>query len=102
MKQGIRTEMELFILFNPGELEVAAEFSTKDSDAAGSVDFVILLHSFVISVLEVTILFCHSYATFLCIPKLGVNAVKSVYDIRWLHNNNRCIRLGRLFDYGLV
>ena len=94
--------MELFILFNPGELEVAAEFSTKDSDAAGSVDFVILLHSFVISVLEVTILFCHSYATFLCIPKLGVNAVKSVYDIRWLHNNNKCIRLGRLFDYGLV
>lgn len=102
MKQEIRTEMELFILFNPGELEVAAEFSTKDSDAAGSVDFVILLHSFVISVLEVTILFCHSYATFLCIPKLGVNAVKSVYDIQWLHNNNRCIRLGRLFDYGLV
>ncbi|KAL3163153.1 hypothetical protein ABBQ32_009563 [Trebouxia sp. C0010 RCD-2024] len=35
-----------------GELEVAAEFSTKDSDAAGSVDFVVLLNSFVISVLE--------------------------------------------------
>lgn len=70
--------MKLFILFNPGELEVAAEFSTKDSDAAGSVDFVVLLNSFVISVLEVTTLFCHSYATFLCIPKLGVNAVKSI------------------------
>lgn len=62
-----------------GELEVAAEFSTKDSDAAGSVDFVVLLNSFVISVLEVTTLFCHSYATFLCIPKLGVNAVESIY-----------------------
>ncbi|KAL3140352.1 hypothetical protein ABBQ38_004616 [Trebouxia sp. C0009 RCD-2024] len=35
-----------------GELEVAAEFSTKDSDAAGSVDFVVLLNSFVISVVE--------------------------------------------------
>ena len=78
MKQEICTEMKLFILFNPGELEVAAEFSTKDSDAAGSVDFVVLLNSFVISVLEVTTLFCHSYATFLCIPKLGVNAVESI------------------------
>ena len=79
MKQEICTEMKLFILFNPGELEVAAEFSTKDSDAAGSVDFVVLLNSFVISVLEVTTLFCHSYATFLCIPKLGVNAVESIH-----------------------
>ncbi|KAL0040302.1 hypothetical protein WJX77_002769 [Trebouxia sp. C0004] len=35
-----------------GELEVAAEFSTKDRDAAGSVDFVVLLKSFVISLLE--------------------------------------------------
>ncbi|KAL0047698.1 hypothetical protein WJX82_009730 [Trebouxia sp. C0006] len=35
-----------------GELEVAAEFNTTDSDAAGSVDFVVLLNSFVISVLE--------------------------------------------------
>ena len=35
------------------ELEVAAEFNAKDNNAAGSVDFVILLDRFVISVLEV-------------------------------------------------
>ena len=94
--------MKLLFMFNPGDLEVAAEFSTNDSDAAGSVDFVVLLNSFVISVLEVTTLFCHSYATFLCILKLGVNAVKSICGNQRLHNNHRCIRLGRLFDYGLV
>lgn len=60
-------------LFCSGELEVAAEFNTTDSDAAGSVDFVVLLNSFVISVLEVRTLFCHSCASLLCIPNLGVN-----------------------------
>lgn len=51
--KGYLLKTTLLILFNPGELEVAAEFSTKDSDATGSVDFVILLNSFVISVVEV-------------------------------------------------
>ena len=64
-------------MFDPGELEVAAEFSTKDRDAAGSVDFVVFLNSFMISVLEVR-LFCHSDASFLCISKVGVNAVESM------------------------
>ena len=47
-------------LFAAGELEVAAKFNAKDRDAAGSVDFVVLLNRFVISVLEVRVLFCHS------------------------------------------
>ena len=58
-------------------MEVAAEVSTKDRDAAGSVDFVVLSNSFAISVVEVR-LFCHSDASFLCIFKLEVNAVKSI------------------------
>ena len=69
------------------ELEVAAEFSTKDRDAAGSMDFVVLLNSFVISVLEVRMLFCHSDASFVCIPKVDVNAVKSIRGKQWLHNS---------------
>ena len=75
-------------MFDPRELEAAAEFSTKDRDAAGSVDFVVLLNSFVISILEVR-LFCHADASFLCISKLGVNAVKSICG-------NQCVRLGDL------
>ncbi len=47
-------------LFAAGELEIAAEFNAKDSDAAGSADFVVLLNRFVISVLEVKVLFRHS------------------------------------------
>ena len=76
MKKGTWTG-NCIVLFDPGELEVAAEFSTKDCDAAGSVDFVVLLNSFMINVLEVR-LFCHSDASFLCISKVGVNAVKSM------------------------
>ena len=52
----------LGVLFSPGGLEVAAELSTKNRDAAGSVDFVVWLNSFVISMLEVRMLFCHSDA----------------------------------------
>lgn len=51
MKKGTWTG-NCIVLFDPGELEVAAEFSTKDCDAAGSVDFVVLLNSFMINVLE--------------------------------------------------
>ena len=56
------------VLFDPGDLEIAAEFNTKDCDAAGSVDFAVLSKSFVISVLEVR-LFCHSDASFLCMSR---------------------------------
>ncbi len=76
MKQGTLLEITS-VLFNSGELEVAAEFKTKDRDAAGSVDFVVLLKSFVISVVEVR-LFCHSDASLCCISTLGVNAVKNI------------------------
>ena len=64
----------------PGELEVAAELSIKDSDATGSVDFAVLSNRFVISVLEVRMLFCHSDASYqdLGISKAGDNAVKSI------------------------
>ncbi|KAL3137959.1 hypothetical protein ABBQ38_005206 [Trebouxia sp. C0009 RCD-2024] len=43
-----------------GELEVAAEYNARDSDAVGSVDFVILKNQFVISVLEVSGSSCSS------------------------------------------
>ena len=46
-----------------GELEVAAEFNAKDSNATGSVDFVVLLDKFVISVLEVRERCCSLYLT---------------------------------------
>ena len=36
------------VLFNPGELEVAAEFSTKLCDAASKAGFVVWLDSYVI------------------------------------------------------
>ena len=77
--------MTVSVLFDSGDLEVAAEFSTKDKDAAGSVDFVVLLNNFVISVLEVRMLFCHLDASFLCILKVGVNIVKSICGKQWLH-----------------
>ena len=41
-----------------GELEVAAEFNAKDNNAAGSVDFVILMDKFAISILEVRERYC--------------------------------------------
>ena len=38
----------LGVLFNPGELQVAAEFSIKLCDAAGGAGFVVWLDSYVI------------------------------------------------------
>ena len=42
------------VLLFSGELEVAAEYNATDSDAVGSVDFVIFKNHFVISVWEVS------------------------------------------------
>ncbi len=89
------------VWLDSGDLEVAAEFSTKDKDAAGSVDFVVLLNTFVISVLEVTMLFCHVDASFLCILKVGVNFVKSICGKQWLHRV-KAPDWGNLFNCGTI
>ena len=84
--------MTLFVLFDPGELEVVAEFRTKDSEAAGSVDFVVLLNSFVISVLEVRMLCCHSDASVLYIVSI---LLKAFCGNRRIHNNRYTPSEGR-------
>lgn len=47
-------QLQRMLLLSSGELEVAAEYNARDSDAVRSVDFVILKNQFVISVLEVS------------------------------------------------
>ena len=97
--KGHVLKMTVFVLFDSGDLEVAAEFSTKNKDAAGSVDFVVLLNNFVISVLEVRMLFCHLGASFLCILKVGVDIVKSICGKQWLHTV-KAPDWGNLFNCG--
>ncbi len=91
----------LGVLFDPGELEAAAEFSTKDRDAAGSVDFVDLLNSFVTSMLEVRMLFCHS-DDFCASPKLVSMLSRAFAAINGCTTIIKCIRLGRPCDYGSI
>ena len=98
MGQGTCTE---HILFDSGDLEVAAEFSTKDKDAAGSVNFVVLLNNFVISVLELRLLICHLDASFLCVLKVCVNIVKSICGKQWLHTV-KAPDWGNLFNNGTI
>ena len=101
MGQGTCTENDVSVLCDSGHLEVAAEFSTKDKDAAGSVDFVVLLNNFVISVLEVRMLFCHLDASFLCVLTVGLNVVQSICGKQWLHTI-KAPDWGNLFNCGTI
>lgn len=65
LKQGHVLSLVSSGLFIAGKLQVVAEFNTKDNNATGSVDFVVLLDTFVISVLEVRLLCCVLDANFL-------------------------------------